>query len=162
MEINIRALEPSDYESIAIIHSTKGAFSGTLQLPYPSKEYWRKRLEEKGENDHILVAESDNKVIGNILLKVNQNPRRRHVAYLAMAVHDEWQGKGVGKRLMTAAVELADKWLNLFRIELEVYSDNEVAIELYKEFGFVKEGVANKYAFKNGEYQDAIYMARLR
>jgi L-phenylalanine/L-methionine N-acetyltransferase len=37
---------------------------------------------------------------------------------------------------MQAAVDLADKWLNLTRLELEVYTDNAPAIRLYKKFGF--------------------------
>jgi len=28
------------------------------------------------------------------------------------------------------------KWLNLTQLELEVYTDNEPAIQLYKKFGF--------------------------
>jgi putative acetyltransferase len=41
-----------------------------------------------------------------------------------MAVRDDWQGKGVGTALMEAALDLADNWLNLTRIELRVYVDN--------------------------------------
>lgn len=41
---------------------------------------------------------------------------------------------------MEAAVDLADKWLNLTRFELEVYTDNASAIRLYKKFGFTIEG----------------------
>jgi L-phenylalanine/L-methionine N-acetyltransferase len=41
---------------------------------------------------------------------------------------------------MQATVDLADKWLNLTRLELEVYTDNEPAIRLYKKFGFAVEG----------------------
>jgi hypothetical protein len=41
-----------------------------------------------------------------------------------MAVHDDWQGKGVGAALMEAALDLADNWLNLTQVELNVYTDN--------------------------------------
>lgn len=161
MNVKIRALEQKDFDAIAEIHAAERAYSGTLQLPYPSKIYWRKRLEGMSSNDHILIAEIDGEVVGNILLKSHDNPRRRHSGYLAMAVVDEWQGKGIGNRLMCAAIDLADNWLNLVRIELEVFSDNQAAIALYERWGFVKEGIARKYAFKNGAYQDAIYMARI-
>ena len=41
-----------------------------------------------------------------------------------MAVHDDWQGRGVGTALMGRALDPADNWLNLSRVELTVYTDN--------------------------------------
>jgi putative acetyltransferase len=79
-----------------------------------------------------------------------------------MAVRDDWQGKGAGTALMQAAIELADKWLNLTRLELEVYTDNEPAIRLYKKFGFAVEGTLTQYSFRDGQYVDSHLMARLR
>jgi len=77
-------------------------------------------------------------------------------------VRDDWQGKGAGTALMQAAVDLADKWLNLARLELDVYTDNEPAIRLYKKFGFVIEGTLVNYAYRDGQYVDTYTMARLR
>lgn len=79
-----------------------------------------------------------------------------------MSVHHEFQGKGVGTALMAACVDLADNWLNLTRLELEVYSDNQAAIHLYERFGFTYEGTLQQYAFRDGEYVDSNMMARLR
>ena len=79
-----------------------------------------------------------------------------------MAVRDDWQGKGVGTALVQAAVDLADRWLNLRRLELQVYTDNDAGIRLYKKFGFVIEGTHVDFAFRDGAYVDAYAMARLR
>jgi putative acetyltransferase len=79
-----------------------------------------------------------------------------------MAVRDDWQGQGVGMALMRAAVDLADKWLNLTRLELDVYVDNEPAIRLYEKFGFSIEGTMVNFAFRDGQYVDTYLMARLR
>lgn len=62
------------------------------------------------------------------------------VVQMSMSVRDDWQGKGVASALMPAMIDLADKWLNLSRPELEVYTSNEAATHLYKKFGFVTEG----------------------
>ncbi len=78
-----------------------------------------------------------------------------------MAVRDDYQRKGVGTALMEAALDMADNWLNLKRVELTVFADNESAIQLYTKFGFEVEGEAVDYAFRNGEYVSACYMARL-
>jgi L-phenylalanine/L-methionine N-acetyltransferase len=64
--------------------------------------------------------------------------------------------------LLTAAVDLADRWLNLSRLELTVYVDNAAAIALYKRFGFQQEGVLRHYAFRDGAYVDVLAMARIR
>jgi RimJ/RimL family protein N-acetyltransferase len=55
-----------------------------------------------------------------------------------MAVRDNWQGKGVGTALMEAALDLADNLLDLTHIELEVFTDNQVGIALYKSLGLRK------------------------
>jgi putative acetyltransferase len=34
-----------------------------------------------------------------------------------MMVRDDWQGKGVGTAMMQAVIDLADRWLNLTRID---------------------------------------------
>lgn len=79
-----------------------------------------------------------------------------------MGVHDDFQGRGVGSALMAAMISLADNWLNLRRIDLSVYVDNAPAIHLYEKFGFLIEGTARDFAFRNGVYIDAHMMARLR
>jgi putative acetyltransferase len=164
VNITIRRTEPSDYEAVQHIFTGPQAVWGTLQLPFPSAEQWRKRLAEPPEGLFSLVACVDNnEVVGQLDLYTFPNrPRRRHVGQIGMAVRDDWQGKGVGTALMQAAVDLADKWLNLRRLELEVYIDNGPAIRLYEKFGFTIEGTLVDFAFRDGHYVDTYMMARLR
>jgi putative acetyltransferase len=79
-----------------------------------------------------------------------------------MAVRDDFHGRGVGTALMVALINLADNWLNLHRLELEVFVDNEPAIHLYQKFGFVIEGRLVDFAFRDGEYADVFVMGRIR
>lgn len=162
MEILIRHAEPEDYAALQGIMAQPGTYSGTLQMPYPTAERWRKRLESTPESTYSLVACVEEQVVGQIALHVEQRPRRNHAAGIGMAVHEQWQGKGVGTALMEAVLDLADNWLNLMRLELTVYIDNQAAIHLYRKFGFAVEGTLRGYAFRNGAYVDAYSMARLR
>ena len=163
MNIIIRAAEPTDFDAIRETMMQPRAQSETLQVPYTSLEVFRKRGADIPATDHILVAEIDGKIVGNVGLIGNpRHVRRRHAASLGISVHDEWHGKGVGSALMRAALDLADNWLQYTRIELTVFTDNASAIALYKKFGFDIEGTHISYAFRNGEYADVYAMARLR
>ena len=163
MTITIRRAEPSDYEAIYKIFCGPRATWGTLQMPYPSAEVWRKRLAEPPEGMYSLVACVDGEVVGQCgLHTITESPRRRHTGWLGMAVRDDWQGKGVGTAMMQALIDLADNWVNLVRLELEVYTDNAPAVHLYQKFGFKIEGTQVQHAFRNGQYVDTYLMARLR
>ena len=163
MNIIIRRAEVTDAEGILAIYAGPKAIHGTLQIPYPSLETWRKRLADPAPGAIGLVACIDDEIVGNLGLTTSPNsPRRRHIGSIGMAVHDDWHSKGIGTALMQATVDLADRWLNLTRLELDVYVDNVAAIKLYQKFGFVIEGTHVQFAFRDGQYVDTHFMARLR
>lgn len=162
MEIAIRRAGPSDAEAIWKCYTAPLAVRNTLQMPYRSLESVREQLTKSGEGDHILVAVIDDEIVGVIGLHTSSRPRVNHRGEIGMMVRDDWQGKGVGAAMMRAVIDLADKWLNLARIELTVFTDNESAIALYRKFGFEIEGTHRKYAFRDGEFVDAYAMARVK
>ena len=163
MEIEIRRVEPGDYRAVQQVYAQPRAVWGTMQLPFPSEELWKKRLAEAGDQTYGLVACVEGEIVGHAGLHLNAAyPRRKHAASLGMAVHDKWHSKGVGTALMKALIELADKWLNLSRLELQVYTDNEPALKLYKKLGFAIEGTHRKHVFRDGAYVDSYSMARVR
>ena len=162
MEITIFTADPSDAEAILKCYTAPLAARNTLQIPYRSLESVREQLTRSGEGDHLLVAEIEGEVVGVIGLHTSSRPRVNHKAEVGMMVRDDWKGKGVGAALMQAVIELADKWLNLTRIELTVFTDNESAIALYRKFGFEIEGTLRKYAFRDGEFVDAFAMGRIK
>jgi putative acetyltransferase len=137
-------------------------YAGTMQVPYPSREYWRRRLSENTQSVYTLVGIIDERIVGMVsVVTFPERPRRKHVGVIAICVDGDWQGKGVGAALMRAIVDLADNWLNLTRLELEVYADNEAAIHLYERFGFEVEGILRRHAFRDGQYVDSKVMGRL-
>lgn len=160
--ITVRARESRDLEAVATIMACPGVIYGTLQLPFRSLDDRCEQYARPAPGTYSLVAEFDGRVVGQLGLQPEQHPRRRHCGSLGMAVHDDFQGRGVGGALLAAAVDLTDRWLNLRRVELEVYTDNASAIHLYEKFGFAIEGTLRDHAFRDGGYVDAYAMARLR
>ncbi len=161
-DVLVRAAEPGDAEAIAAIFACPRVIRETLQLPWRSVEERRERLAQRTADLHRLVAEVDGRVVGSVGLHVEPPPRRRHVGRIGIAVHDAYQGRGIGTALLEAALHLAFKWLNLARLELDVYADNAPAVHLYEKLGFEVEGTARAFAYRDGQFVDAYRMARVR
>lgn len=163
MDITVRRAEPGDFEGFCRIYSDESAQSGTLQLPMPTREHWRKRLSETPEGHYIFVACAGDEIVGNAgLHPTAPTPRRAHALILGIAVPGPWQGQGVGKALMGTLVDFTDRWLPVTRLELTVFTDNARAIALYRSFGFEVEGTHRQYALRDGRLADVLAMARLK
>ncbi len=158
-QILVRASEPEDVSDLTEVLNQPRAVWGTMQVPFTSIAERRRKYE--GRPDTHLVAVIEGKVIGTLGLMRGEG-RRGHSATLGMAVHDAYAGRGAGTALMAAIMEQADRWLNIRRLELSVWTDNVRAIALYERFGFEHEGVLRSYAWRDGAYADAASMARLR
>ena len=158
MNPTIRALRPDDVAAIMDIRRQPLVMRYTPAMPSDRPVDFLARW---GTNDHMMVAELDGRVVGYAGLHVRDG-KRRHSAWLGIAVHDEFHGRGCGQALMRALLELADKWIGLTRVDLESFVDNERAIAMYRRFGFVDEGRQKNAYFIDGAYGDALLMARLR
>lgn len=162
MAPTIRHLQPEDYDAVHQIFLSRHVIDGSMRLPFASLEATRKRL-EPGEGVISLVALDGDAVIGFAeLMTFPQVPRHRHAGEINMiATREDWLGKGVGRRLMEAMIDLCDNWLQITRLGLTVWTTNTSAIRLYESLGFTVEGTMPAYAVRDGEYIDAHMMGRL-
>ena len=160
--ITLERLKDSHVDGITALYNDPVVARQVLQMPFQSTEVWRKRLAPDNERMVQLVALHQGAVVGNIGLEQFSRIRRSHAGSLGMAVAVAWQGQGVGSQLLATALDIADNWMNLHRVELSVYADNEAAIALYRKFGFETEGLFRDYAVRDGQWVDTLSMARLR
>ncbi|HGN1707668.1 TPA: GNAT family N-acetyltransferase [Providencia rettgeri] len=161
-EVTIRRATLSDVPAITQMHADYSAYANTLQLPYPTEKTWEARL---GENNPLVtqfVATIDDTVVGLLVIHQPNQIRRRHVATFGITVSEAHQGKGIGSQLMQVMVDYCDNWLNVHRIELEVFAANGNGVGLYEKFGFKQEGRMRDYAFRDGQYVDAVMMSRIK
>lgn len=63
-----------------------------------------------------------------------------HRGSVGMGLIPEFRGRGLGLRLIDAALQQAWEW-GLSRVELSVHADNTAAITLYEKVGFKREGL---------------------
>jgi len=116
--------------------------------------------------DHItndwpqLVALHEDKVIGWCDISSLDRPVFAHVGSLGIGVVDGYREMGVGRALMKVALQAAQQ-KGLTRIELTVRENNSRAINLYKDLGFITEGIHRNGLCINGKYENHIFMALL-
>ena len=117
----------------------------------------RFRFSVESDEHRSFVLIEDDAVIGALGLNPTDAPG---VLALGMWILPECRGRGGGRMLAVAALEARPA--DAHKIELEVFTDNEPAIALYRSLGFEQEGVRrDHYRRKDGSLRSALLMARL-
>ena len=107
-----------------------------------------------------VVAIEAREVVGWCDVLPKARAALRHSGVLGLGVVAAHRGRGIGSRLLQAALQAA--WQSgLTRIELTVRVDNERARRLYERFGFAIEGLCKRHMRIDGEYHDSYLMALL-
>jgi L-phenylalanine/L-methionine N-acetyltransferase len=159
----IRAVAERDHEAIHQILTSPHVLAGTMRLPFAGLHQTKERLSPR-VGTYQVVAEAGEEVVGfGELITEPEHPRHGHVGDLNMiATRADSVGQGIGRSLTEALIDLAENWLNLRRLSLIVFSDNQPAIHLYQSLGFEIEGTMRRFGYGNGAWMDAIMMGRLR
>lgn len=159
---HIRAAEPSDAQALTELLNLPGVRHGTLQLPFTPLARAEARLSAPSGPSIVGYIDVDAKeklvAHGGILPGMR---RRAHVGEIHLIVHDAYIGQGFGRAIMSALLDMADNWLGLRRLELDVNTDNIAAIKLYQSFGFEIEGTKRGDTLRDGILIDAHVMGRL-
>jgi putative acetyltransferase len=142
--VTIRPARIEDAPILAQAERTIAATPGFL-VSHPD-ELGDERFAQKiallaaADNGRYLVAEADGRIVGHGMLDPLPLAAIRHVVHLTLAVHPGWQGRGIGRALLTSLIEWARATPAVEKIELHVRSSNTVAQALYAKLGFTEAG----------------------
>ena len=116
--------------------------------------------EQKSWFDHhgprypILVAEEDNIIVGwASLSQWSDRCAYSDTAEASLYVKEEYQGRGIGRRLAEAIIE-AGREAGLHTLIARISSDNEVSIHLSESIGYRHIGVMKECGRKFGRLLD--------
>ncbi len=164
--VRLRAHEPDDadffYRALNDREVTR-----FLMLRYPMSRWderdWieRNRSLSYDSANFVIEAKADGRIVGGVGLRT-QGPENR-CADLGIAVSDRSQwGKGYGTDAMRTVCRFGFEEMDLHRIELWVFADNERARHVYEKVGFVLEGTARERFHYGGRRVDEHLMGLLR
>ncbi len=128
-----------------------------------TEEQQKRFLQSKldAERELMLVAIVDGKYVGNCsLMSAGGYKRYRHRCNVAIALYQEYCGRGIGKVMLETILDVARN-LGYEQAELEVVAENKTAIALYEKIGFIKYGtLPDNMKYKDGKYVDAYWMMK--
>lgn len=158
--VTIAPITPRDVESFhqaLDIVARERKYLSFLEAP-PLDQTRTFILDRIGRGDPGFVAVVRGEVVGWCDISRHDRQIHAHRGALGMGIVPDYRGRGLGLRLINAALAEARK-IGFVRIELSVHSDNARAKSLYEKVGFVTEGVQRDAVYIDGEYRDAIVMA---
>jgi ribosomal protein S18 acetylase RimI-like enzyme len=101
----------------------------------------------------LLVAEIDRRIVGELTMRIAGQR-----AAFGMMVAAPVRGRGIGRRLLDAAIAAARE-RSIDAIDLEVYAHNDAALALYRSCGFVAAGDARVEERSDGQRWEALPMS---
>jgi ribosomal protein S18 acetylase RimI-like enzyme len=142
--IAIRRARPEDANSVANGEYAAARTPGLLNArpgEVPEQAFLDKitALANKA-NGLYVVAEDGADIVGHLLLDPLPLAANAHVCTLTVVVYPGWQGRGIGRQLLSHAIAWASAAATVDKIELRVRASNERAVHLYRSLGFEDEG----------------------
>lgn len=83
-------------------------------------------------------------------------------AWVSLALGKPFWSHGLGSEALHLLLDYAFREMNLYRVQLTVFSYNERALALYRHIGFVQEGVFREHLWRDGRRYDMLLMGILR
>lgn len=105
----------------------------------------------------MLIAKINNEIVGQLFLQRSNKSRIRHIAELGITVSKDYWGYGIGSYMIKIAIDWAIKQ-SISKIQLQVRTDNQRAVDLYKKLGFCIEGTIIRAIKINQIYFDEYIM----
>lgn len=136
----LRCAVPDDLDAIIAIEDASFA------IPWSRDSYRHELISNPDACYLVVTATDDDTVLGFIGFHRLQD----EAEVMNLAVRPESRGMGVAKLLLTGLIAWV-KRLKIDRVFLEVRESHEVAIGLYRGFGFEEAGRRKGYYRDNGE-----------
>lgn len=131
------------------------------------EEIWLKNNLKAIENKSLFIywalyngpstALGTGKIVGAVDIRRGNSVREWHIGTIGLMVAKDMRGEGLGRFLLESILEKA-KEMGIRTAVLGLFSDNEIAKNLYKKMGFIEYGVLPDGVYRKNKFSDHILM----
>lgn len=160
--LNIRRATIKDLKKITEIYNeaiekTVATFD-TEKKTLDQQRIW---YNEHGDNNPIIVAKKKGIIVGwAALSKYSTRCAYSNTAEISLYVQKEYQGRGIGRKLMNAIIKEGEK-TNIHAVIARITEGNEVSVHLHKSVGFEHIGTLKEVGQKFGRLLDVYFMQKI-
>lgn len=163
-KVTIRQAQKSDAEQL--IKTVKHYVKESTFIPMLESEFTLTIEQEEAwiqsfidfENSLLLLAIHNNQIIGNIDVTGSRRKIMQHTAVIGMGMLPQWQNCGLGTALMSLVINWAKANSLLEILWLQVYTANNLGLNLYKKVGFKEVGIISGFFKQDNTYYDNLTM----
>ena len=163
--LQLRAIEESDLPMLVKWRNDPDVsrhFFNHEPLSLTAQKRWYEAFQQKDDERYWIAEKRDDSAAVGTVALTGLDWRSRKAELGRVLVHPaEHRRQGYCREMCGLALGYAFDHLNLHRVSLEVFADNEPAIALYRELGFVEEGRFREHTFANGAYRDVLFFSLL-
>lgn len=155
--VEIRPFQPGDWPAVQEIYQ-QGIDTGHATFQTKAKDWvgW----DSSTLKECRLVAVAGEQVVGWATLSlVSSRPVYAGVAEVSIYVATAQQGRGIGRRLLTALVTESER-AGFWTLQAGIFPENRASVELHQKCGFRVVGVRHKLGQMHGLWRDVLLLER--
>lgn len=166
-KVRLSAITPEDVPTLTLWYQDvefMRLFDSLVARPRTEEEIQKWRNDWRNDKDSymfgIRTVLSD-ELVG--LIDIGGISWQHGVGWLGVAIGDRAnRGRGYGTEAVTLLLDFAFRELNLYRVQLNVFSYNTAAIRVYEKLGFTQEGILRQALHRDGQRYDILMYGLLR
>jgi diamine N-acetyltransferase len=165
-KLRLRAIEAADLPLMVSWRNDPQVYRHFFEyepLSLEMQKRWFEGFLSRADEKLWIAEETEtSEPIGTIGLGRIDWPSRKAELGRVLVFPSDRRGKGYGRAVCRLAIGYAFGHLNLHRLWLEVFANNEPAVGLYRSLGFQEEGRLRQHAYARDAYHDVLLFALLR
>jgi len=157
VNINIEKMTESDWPTVAAIYEEGiGTGDATFEGAVPQWRQWNARHLQACR----FIAKAEGQIVGWVVLSpISSRCVYAGIAEVSVYVKASMRGKGIGRVLLTAAIEESER-AGIWTLQSGIFPENMASLALHRECGFRLVGYRERIGQMHGVWRDVVLMER--